>query len=172
MSTEIVFHNLAVQLPPPHLAFRSGLVTRFTLDIGSPIQYQFMGDDSTDSSIFCTGGGLQQISNLGAHAARHREFVGTLRLTGVLYYALEPQFQPTEYTGSLRIQIPYIENPFHRPHPPLTVTLEGTIHAVGVGFLAGSLLTGRIQGKGTVSYACGVQKIDFREGSILVSLPL
>ena len=172
MSTELLFHNLAVQLPPPHLAFRSGLVTRFTLDLGNPIQYQFMGDDSTDSTIFCTGGGLQHISNLGANSPQHREFVGTLRLTGVLYYELEPQVQPTEYTGSLRIQIPYIENPFHRPHPPLTVTLEGTIHAVGVGFLAGTLLTGRIQGKGTIRYACGVQQITFREGSILVSVPL
>jgi hypothetical protein len=172
MSTELQFHNLAVQLPPTHLAFRSGIVSRFTIHMGTPIQYQFIGDDTTDTTIFCTGGGLQNITNLGANAPRFREFVGTLQLSGVLYYGLEPQFQRTEYTGSVRIKIPYIEHPFHRPHPPLTAILQGTIHAIGVGFLEGVSLTGRIEGKGTVSYVCGVQRVIFREGSILVSVPL
>ena len=167
--TEIRFQNLGAQLLPPHLAFRFPEIAHLEINLGQAIRYQFQGDDSTDSIVYMTGGGLQSLEGYGRDSrAGMRVFVGTANLVGVLLDAAVtvPPYLPTSWTGPLELQIPWKAHHPLVPVPPQKATLKGTLRGLGRDSLEGTTLTAFLEGEAIVGCACGVQTLEFVAGSI------
>jgi len=155
-NTEILFHNMAVIIVPPHLPLQQPTLATLTIEFGNgtitTATYQAVGDNQEDSTIYMQGGG--GISILGDSQV----FTGSTRLTINIQYPT-PQRLITQYNGP--VQIKTNDN---------LASLEANLYAVGEGPLQDRRLRANLTGKGTILNKCGSKTINFQNSSIRLAI--
>lgn len=155
--SEIIFHNMAVSIVPPHLPIQQPTLATLTLDFGNgtitTATYQAVGDNQKETTIYMQGGGGISISGAS------NVYTGSARLSINIYYQGNPQRLVTQYNGPLQIR----EN-------NKEASLTSDLYAVGEGPLAGKRLHANLTGTGEISTSCGIRTVDFSNSSIRLAI--